>query len=206
MRGAAPKRRYEWLRGRCAAKDAVRRLVSAGIGRQLRAADVQILPDAWGKPCVRGHWIADSGIQPAVSLAHSGGVAVALAHAHGNALVGIDVESRAPDRDGFERLAFDAGEQKIIAGLAADGRKEWLLRLWCAKEAAVKALGRGFEQGLHSVAVVGVDLATGAVSLRVQNGLLQQFPGLAGRVITAQTVCTPDLVLSTILSKKDLSQ
>ena len=51
---AVEKRRQEWLLGRCAAKDAVRLLVEEYTGVHLAPAEVEIVPDPYGRPAGGG--------------------------------------------------------------------------------------------------------------------------------------------------------
>jgi acyl transferase domain-containing protein len=91
---ASPKERYDWLLGRCAAKDAVRMLIQERFGEQLCAADVQIVGEASGRLSVEGAWKQRLGVNPVVALANSG-VAGAVAALNAADLAGIDLAVRA---------------------------------------------------------------------------------------------------------------
>src|SRR5580658_6373207 len=91
---ATAKERYDWLLGRCAAKDAVRMLVQERFGEQLCAADVEIVADATGRLSVEGAWKQRLGISPVVAIANSG-VARAVAALNAADLAGIDLAARA---------------------------------------------------------------------------------------------------------------
>ena len=65
---ATPKERYDWLLGRCAAKDAVRMLIQERFGEQLCAADVEIADGG----AVNGAWKQRLGVNPVVAMANSG--------------------------------------------------------------------------------------------------------------------------------------
>jgi Polyketide synthase dehydratase len=88
------KERYDWLLGRCAAKDAVRMLIRERFGEQLCAADVEVVWDATGRLPVEGGWKQRLGINPAVAIANSG-VAGAVAALHAADLAGIDLTAQA---------------------------------------------------------------------------------------------------------------
>jgi len=88
------KERYDWLLGRCAAKDAVRMLIQERFGEQLCAADVEIVGDAAGRLSVEGAWKQRLEVNPAVSIANSG-VAGAVAALNAADLAGIDLAARA---------------------------------------------------------------------------------------------------------------
>jgi len=61
----------KWLLGRCAAKDAVRALVKEHFRVDLCPADVEIVPDGYGRPQVAGAWTRQIGMTPAVSISHN---------------------------------------------------------------------------------------------------------------------------------------
>jgi acyl transferase domain-containing protein len=91
---ASAKERYDWLLGRCAAKDAVRMLVQERCGEQLCAADVEIVADTSGRLAVEGAWKQRLGVNPVVALANSG-TAGAVAALNAADLAEIDLASRA---------------------------------------------------------------------------------------------------------------
>jgi phosphopantetheine--protein transferase-like protein len=196
---AVDKRRIDWLLGRCAAKDAVRTLIRRQFGKALYPADIEIIADTQGRPRVYGAWTKQLGVQPVVSISHSGGSAVALAALDADHLVGIDIESLSPVREGFEALAFTPQECEIVAAMPDQQRREWFLRLWCAKEALGKALGRGLSHGLKSLEVMRVELESGRVQLSVRNGLSEEFPHLCDRSLTVYTNRHEQYVFSTFI-------
>jgi phosphopantetheinyl transferase len=127
---------------------------------------------------------------PAVSIAHTTGVAVAIAAPDPRARVGIDVEPIAQRSSDFERLALVDAERTCLDGLAAEpgtDRAQWVARLWCAKEAVAKATGLGLVVGPTSVAIVGADRSTGEVTLTLGPELSAHCPDLAGNRIRAVT-------------------
>ncbi len=80
-------------------------------------------------------------------------------HSHGRLLIayadrgriGVDVESRARGTDPLRiaRRYFAQEEIAALAVLDAAPRQDVFLRLWCAKEAVLKAHGGGIAFGLH---------------------------------------------------------
>ncbi len=196
---AAGKRRYEWLLGRCAAKDAVRLLVKQHFGLELCPADVEIAPDSHGRPEVRGSWIARLGVQPVISVSHSQGTAVALAALDPRQLIGIDLEHLSHGQ-GFENAAFADEERRLLAAFGQDLQKEWSLRMWCAKEAAAKALGRGMP-ALHALCITRADPETGMVRLELRDGLLKEFPQFREKGMTAYTAREQEFVYSAIAER-----
>lgn len=83
------------------------------------------------------------------SWSHSGeGLLIALAR---DLRVGIDLELERP-RPKAQVLAnrfFAPSEAAALAALPADAREAAFVRLWCAKEAVLKAHGQGISFGLH---------------------------------------------------------
>jgi len=81
------KERYDWLLGRCAAKDAVRMLIEERFGERLCAADIEIAADG---SSVNGAWKQRLNVSPAVAIANSG-VAGAVAAFSTADLAGISL-------------------------------------------------------------------------------------------------------------------
>jgi acyl transferase domain-containing protein/phosphopantetheinyl transferase len=168
--GASSERRMEWLLGRIAAKDAVRKLLRRHYDLEICPADVEILPDEYGRPQVFGPWIAQIGDPLLVSITHSRGYAAAAACLPGEcAGIGVDMEPVQGNGREVRSLAesFAPEEQALISGPEALG-EEWLLRLWCAKEAIAKALGRGLMGRLRDFVAVDVDRRSGRVRFSVK--------------------------------------
>jgi len=203
---AADKRRHEWLLGRCAAKDAVRLLLEKHMGVQLSPADVEILPDAFGRPRAEGAWTKRLGIQPAISISYCQGAAVALAALDPGQLVGIDLESLSQHREGFEATAFSPKERHMLDTMRQDLRPEWALRMQCAKEAVAKALGRGLSAGSQAFHITSAQMDTGAVEVELRDGALDQFPNLRGRPMIAYTSREADFVFSATIYQQGAVQ
>jgi acyl carrier protein len=77
-RGPEP-RRVEWLLGRTAAKAALRAWLAKHHGLRLAPADLELIPDADGRPVPSGAWTRRLPALPVVSLGHDAGVAVSVA-------------------------------------------------------------------------------------------------------------------------------
>ncbi|MBJ6979097.1 4'-phosphopantetheinyl transferase superfamily protein [Luteimonas sp. MC1895] len=128
-----------------AAEPLVRDWLSEQLGTTAEA--LVIRRTAQGRPCldpVHGGWDA--------SWSHSGeGLLMALAH---DLRVGIDLEVRRP-RPKAQVLAnrfFAPAEAAALAAMSQDRREAAFVRLWCAKEAVLKAHGQGLSFGLHLLA------------------------------------------------------
>lgn len=199
---AVEKRRHEWLLGRYAAKDAVRRLLEKHLDLELTPGEIEIVPDPYGRPQVRAA-ISSGPLEPALSIAHSfahgRGTAVALAALDPGVLVGIDLESLDHRRQNYEAIAFSPDERSLLAGLPGDLHEEWALRMWCAKEAVGKALGRGLSAGLLAFHITRADPATGTLDLELRDGALQHFPRLRGKPLTVYTSRESNFVFSAII-------
>jgi malonyl CoA-acyl carrier protein transacylase/phosphopantetheinyl transferase (holo-ACP synthase) len=209
-------RKTEWLFGRLAAKDAARALWHQCRGERLLPADLEITPDAHGRPVLRhlGHRAAEP--MPAISISHTAGLAAALAvfdrsppptlspaiggEGRGRG-VGIDVERVQPRGGGFEEIAFDATERALLDCFGSE-RDEGVARFWCAREAAAKALGRGQVEGPRSLAVRHVDRTTGAVHVALGPRLAEEFPELRYDLLIASTARDGEWVVATSLAER----
>lgn len=84
---------------------------------------------------------------------HSGPwLLVALGH---GVRVGVDIEVHRPRPRALDlaRRYFHTDEADALAGLPPEDREHAFLQLWCAKEAVLKAHGRGLAFGLDRVRV-----------------------------------------------------
>jgi len=199
---AVEKRRREWLLGRSVAKDAVRLLLERHLGLCLPPTAVEIVPDPYGRPLVKcgAYPLVCAGPPgPAVSIAHSQGTAVALAVLDPAAWVGIDLESLARRREDFESIAFSPDERSLLNELPPDLRHEWALRMWCAKEAVGKALGRGMSAGLLAFQIIRADASSGTIEVELRAGALSQFPQLRGKSLIVYTARESSFVFSAII-------
>jgi hypothetical protein len=120
------------------AREAVQSILAAHLGRV-----PQIVVDSFGKPV-----LADGAL--AFNVTHSGTLAMIAISRHGP--VGVDVELHDARRDlvGLARRFFTADEAAMVA---ADPSQFW--RLWCRKEAWLKARGTGLSTPLSEVDVRG---------------------------------------------------
>jgi phosphopantetheinyl transferase/acyl carrier protein len=194
---AVEKRRHEWLLGRSAAKQAVQSLLERNLGVHLPSAEIEIVPDPYGRPLVRA--VGREQLQPSLSIAHSHGTAVALAVLDPGAMVGVDLESLTRRRQDFEAIAFSPDERRLLATLPADLTQEWALRMWCAKEAVGKALGRGLSAGLLAFHIARFEISSGIIEVGLRDGALNQFPQLQGKSLCVYTARESEFVFSAII-------
>jgi phosphopantetheinyl transferase len=120
------------------AREAVQSILAAHLGRV-----PEIVVDPLGKPV-----LADGAL--AFNVSHSG--TLALVAISGQGPIGVDVELHDTRRDlvGLARRFFTGGEAAMVA---ADPSQFW--RLWCRKEAWLKARGTGLSTPLSEVDVRG---------------------------------------------------
>ena len=138
--GQFPKRQFQWLLGRIAAKDAVRVWLAAGSNTEtmLHPASFSIVNDQHGQPVVVG--IPDKNKTPRLSISHTKDHAIAMVHSDP---VGVDIEPIRPMEVGFLDTITSPRERKRLAQYLSSDSNTWTTRLWCAKEAAGKSLGTG---------------------------------------------------------------
>lgn len=196
-------RRTEWLFGRAAAKDAVRRLLQERDGRAIFPADIEICQNADGRPFARLVGSGDQAIMPSISIAHSDGRAVALAGwcAEGGR-PGIDIERIRPREEAFQEIAFSQDERALLAAFSGSARDEWIARLWCAKEAAAKALGKGLAEGPRSLQARSLDRVTGRVEIVLGEGLARAYPESAGGPVTVYTAREDDWAVASTICER----
>ncbi len=139
-----------WANAARAKQASAEQLVRGWLGPQLgcEPAALPLYRDGHGRPRLDAPFDDRD-----VSWSHSGeGLLVACAQGQ---LLGIDLERersrpRAPE---LARRFFDATEALWLDGLPDPAaRDRAFLRLWCAKEAVLKAHGRGLAFGLHKLA------------------------------------------------------
>ena len=173
-------RRTEWLVGRIAAKEAVRRFLKDNYQARWSDADVQICPNPDGKPVAIGEWKRFLSTKLDIAIAHTAQFVIAVAAA--NARVGVDVES--VNRDLSEEFAngvFTAEEQELAA--LSSSSAQAMIRFWCAKEAVSKALGTGIRFPPKELLITGYRSETGEITARLTGGWVDTFKNFKGRDI-----------------------
>jgi len=144
--------RWAWrdhLRGE-PAEPLVRAWLADELG--LAPADIPLSRDERGRPRLGGA-LRDCD----VSWSHSGeGLLMALGR---DVDLGVDLERARPRPRALElaHRFFHAAEHAWLRDLPEPDRNEAFLRLWCAKEAVVKAHGRGIAFGLDKFGLADLD-------------------------------------------------
>lgn len=176
----SPRARQQWLLGRIAVKDAVRRwLWDQGWG-PVFPAEVQVSNDERGRPRVLG-WPGRPLPPLDVSLAHCQRVAVAIAGPHSGqggprvdgGGIGIDIEEITERDDRAHRFALSQEERALLATHCAETGEPaavWFTRFWTAKEAVSKAEGTGLGGRPQRFAVVEASTTELRVRMRPDEG------------------------------------
>ena len=195
------QRKTEWLLGRLVLKESVRRLLRQSTGMDVWSADIETVVDERGKPAVHLPLSLHLDWQPEVSLAHRQGVAVAVAaRLPSMGAVGIDIETLRPLDESFLQAAFTKEEMGLLRKNGEKSSSMWPLRLWCAKEAAAKALGTGLAAGPRGFRIHSLDRSTGEVQL--------QATSEQGETLSASTWQQDKIVgsLSILLNQRGLDE
>lgn len=180
----APGRRVEWLLGRAAAKDCVRRYLLDCHQQLWTSADIPIWADDSGKPHPHGAWQEKTPLFIDLSIAHTPGLIAAAIVA--NARIGIDVERVGRELSEDLTRGVFTPEEHELAARSGEGPVA-ILRFWCAKEALSKALGTGIRYSPSDLRVREMDAATGTLSLAVTGQWLDAFRQIRGHVIPVKT-------------------
>ncbi len=177
MQGAT-SRRVEWLFGRAAAKESVRRFLQQYHQAHWTAADIPIWADDSGKPHPLGPWREHTSASIDLSIAHTSKLIVAAVAA--NARIGIDIEALNRDlSEDFTRGVFTHEELELAAQTGEAPTA--ILRFWCAKEAISKTLGTGIRYSPRDLHIVEIDCVSGQVQIELLGQWLDHFKQLKGR-------------------------
>lgn len=90
-----------------------------------------------------------------MTLSFSSSGATCLAAAAPDALLGVDIEARRDiaDASGIAARFFTPAEADLVRETPQDRRSETFQTIWCAKEAGLKAKGRGIVTGLNAFTI-----------------------------------------------------
>ncbi|MCI2429967.1 4'-phosphopantetheinyl transferase superfamily protein [Candidatus Acetothermia bacterium] len=168
QRIAAPARREDWLAGRRAAKELIRRSLLEAAGLELAPSQIEIVNDESGAPIltsplpdrerVQGEGFpcplgkkGAAGLGPTISLAHSAGHGLAGLTTHGS--IGVDLQQIRPVRADLSERVLSEHERDQLAHYFPEHRSEGLLVFWTLKEAAIKAWRTRPAPALREIAV-----------------------------------------------------
>ena len=193
MPGSAA-RRTEWLFGRIAAKEAVRRFLKDYHQARWSYADVTIFADDMGKPYAVGAWMDQLPAKLDIAIAHTAQFVIGLAAT--NARIGVDVESVGRDlSQEFTDGVFMPDELELAAH-AAGGTSQAIIRFWCAKEAVSKALGTGIRYSPKEMVVSGYEPDEGKLTMRLTGAWGDAFRSLKGRDLPVSVATMHDHALA----------
>ncbi len=198
--GKSNTRQVQWLMGRLAAKDAVRKMLQQVYNIVAGPADVEIAQDEYGCPEPTGKWEDRVEGPLRLSLSHTTGIAAAVAGLPGSGIgMGIDVECLDLRREGIDKIAMSPEDRDLLKPVSANAEEEWVLRIWCAKEALSKALGRGLLGKPRDLIVKKLDQKTGDVSLEISGAFAREFPALKGIIHQIQTLREEDIIVASAM-------
>lgn len=162
------KRRREWLAGRIAAKELVRRRHRISGDDALRR--IEIVAQREGPNKGKPSYQIDQIPGPFdLSISHSGDRAVAALASTPQECIGIDIEKIEARGKSFEALALSPVERMLVARLDGQERFAAATQRWVLKEALSKALGEGLRLRFDRVTVHVADGgAGGAASVRFE--------------------------------------
>lgn len=94
--------------------------------------------------------------QPSLHFSFSSSGATLLAGASFSHILGVDVENIRPIADvpGLSRRFFTPGEADYLESLPTENQNHAFLQHWTAKEAGLKAMGKGIVSGLNTFSLV----------------------------------------------------
>ena len=194
-------RRTEWLFGRIAAKEAVRRFLQENYQARWCPADVQIWRDDSGKPHPIGSWKDFLGAPIDLAIAHTAQFVVAVVAA--NARVGVDVESR--DRELSEEFTHGVFlPEELELAVRAVNAPSAVIRFWCAKEAVSKALGTGIRYSPRELVVESFQAETGEMTVALTGQWLEPFKQFKGRPISVSSTVVKGHVLASCFIPESL--
>ena len=188
------QRRTEWLFGRIAAKEAVRRFLHENYQARWSSADILIWADDQGKPHALGEW-ADrlQSVKLDLAISHTRDFVVATVAT--NARVGVDVEKASRDlSEEFTKGVFSEEELELAA--ESSDAPSTLIRFWCAKEAVSKALGVGIRYSPRELVAESFDPTVGDISISLGGQWLEAFKAFKGHPVRVKTVLVKGHVLA----------
>jgi len=134
------KRQIEWLCGRIALKELLRRELFPALDYR----NITISYNSSGSPFISGY--EDTGI----SVSHSGDFAMAALHRVKGKRIGIDLEKiHGTDMNQVMQVAFSPEEQHLYK----NAPMEKLIEVFTMKEAYLKVTGQGFHEVIKKVMV-----------------------------------------------------
>jgi phosphopantetheinyl transferase len=184
-------RKRQWLLGRMAAKDATHLLLKDRYGVNIPLYNIVVSADRNGQPAASAPLKKDLNCRVCLSISHTGKTAAAVAAESRKTCqgVGFDMEETDQNHAGIEDVGFTDAERAMVGIVSNSLRQAWFVRLWCAKEAVGKALGRGLMGNPLNFILRHVDFQTGIAEMEIAKELAKAFPLLIGCSLRAYTGC-----------------
>ncbi len=195
---ATPKRASEWLAGRIALKRSIRRTIETFDGATFPEKNIRIMQDEQGKPI--GQILRRPDLKIDISLSHSNGLAMAVATTPGTfGGLGVDLEKVEARSDMWATDYFT--EEEVQA--AGNSNRRWieLTRMWCLKEAALKAIGTGLRFDLRDINVTAVD-DSGRAKLEFRNEAERHIENASIGKFEARVEERDGIVIARVLIRK----
>lgn len=191
-------RSRQWLAGRLAGKCALDLYFKREHALALTPDQMEILADNQGAPLAAGACRLKPVAIPDLSIAHTIDLAAAVAAPRtGRLHPGVDLE-RIDRRlsQGFIKEVYSQNELDRLAALITAEHETWLIRLWCAREAAAKSLGLGLVTRTHHFSVPDLDPHTGRVLVRLSDQLAAEIAYDPPPVIPVRTMAHESWILA----------
>ena len=172
-----PKRRSEWLLGRVTAKTLLARCIPNLAGLPFDQITIANLPE--GAPFVS---VAGQALPIQLSISHREGMAVSAVSPNPDIGLGIDLEWVEDHPRSFYEDFFTPGELTILDDIPSE-RLGWAGTLiWSAKEAVLKALGKGLRLDTRTVDITSIARTSvdgwGSFDMRIANSHKEDWHGL----------------------------
>lgn len=140
------KRRLDWLSGRLALKQLLRKVAPAA--SDMRPDQLEILKAESGAP----YLAPESGLGGSISISHSQGWVLAGYCPHGAAF-GLDLERVEPRDPALAETFFTSDELAVISALSDHAQATAVTAIWSLKEAALKALATGLRADTRAIGI-----------------------------------------------------
>ena len=114
----------------------------------------------------------------------------------------MDVEPLRDLHPDLMTIAFDEQEHALLSALPPVARREWSLRLWCAKEAMGKALALGLPSGPRGLVIRDLDPGNGSVRAALTPRLAAWAALPRDTVLEADTGAGSGLVLAICVARR----
>lgn len=161
--------------------------------------NIRIVQDEQGKPI--GELSVKPGLEiSSISLSHSNGLAMAAATIPGTFEgLGIDLEKVEVRSEAWVQDYFT--EEEIHA--AGDSSSRWieLTRMWCLKEAALKAIGTGLRFDLRDINVAALD-RVGRAKLEFRNEAAKHIEKASTGQFEARAEEKDGIVIARVIIRK----